>query len=68
VDGQGPLGGGDGAGEVAELGRTEKEIEAHRAILTAAGDAVKPVGFSRRTVPEGTGLPPGAVPGGTVPS
>ncbi len=35
ADGERPLGRGDGAGEVAELGRAEKEIEAHRAILTA---------------------------------
>ncbi|MCK7525184.1 MAG: hypothetical protein MZV64_50055 [Ignavibacteriales bacterium] len=42
ADGEGPLGRGDGPGEVAELGRAEEEIEAHRAILTAAPGAVKP--------------------------
>ena len=49
VDGERPLGRRDGPDEVAELGRAEEKIEAHRAILTADRGAVKPGGlFSRR--------------------
>ena len=42
VDGERPLRRGDGPDEFAELRRAKEEVEAHRAILTAGPDAVKP--------------------------
>ena len=58
VDGERPFRRGDGADELAELRRAKEEVEAHRAILTAAPDAVKPCkkgpGLRKRQFSPGT--------------